>query len=106
MPCCSVYGCKSGYPGYHSQQKYQAFTFPKDEKIRGKWIERLNRANFEPTDASVVCAKHFTPDSFGSKLTARGEKRKKLVLEKFAIPSLYLKPDGMPRLLYNFTYKY
>jgi hypothetical protein len=41
-----------------------AYRFPKDVKAREKWIVALRRKNFNPTDNSRICSKHFTPDCF------------------------------------------
>ncbi|KAF2895580.1 hypothetical protein ILUMI_10590, partial [Ignelater luminosus] len=54
LSSCCVPMCKSNY-----SDTTTVFKFPKDEIRRKKWLNAIHRENFEVTDSSVVCIKHF-----------------------------------------------
>ena len=72
------------------------FRFPKDPNIRREWILQVQRTRADwrgPTDNSVVCSEHFTPDCF-SQLTKLKEGlgfkvQHRRVLNTSAIPTLF-----------------
>ncbi|XP_067011944.2 uncharacterized protein [Anabrus simplex] len=54
---CCVPGCKSNYYESH----VPTFVLPKNQSLREQWIQNIRRYNFEYTDKTAVCAKHFEP---------------------------------------------
>lgn len=40
------------------------YSFPKDPERRRLWEQQLRRENFEATDHTRICSKHFTDDCF------------------------------------------
>ena len=93
MPTCSVYGCKTGYR--KGPQEYTCYSFPKIPYYSNIWKNKIDRENFEVTQHSRVCARHFTDDSF-SLLDSRGKPRKIKKLHENAIPSLHLYGKNEP----------
>lgn len=70
------------------KEKLSTFHFPDKTKfpeLREKWIRFVNRVNckeFEATDSSVLCEKHFTEN-----LILRGKQRDKMKWELQPIPT-------------------
>ena len=62
MPTCVVLGCHSG--SGREEKKYQLESFPKSEEFKQKWIEKINRKDFEPSFNSRICFKHFRRSDF------------------------------------------
>ena len=54
MPNCSVIGCTSS----------SGRRFPEDEKLKEKWLTKIKRRGFKPTNNALVCLKHFRSDDF------------------------------------------
>ena len=48
---CCVPNCKGNYA---TGPKVSTFAFPKDENLRGKWIQAIKRIDFIPTNTSKV----------------------------------------------------
>ena len=91
MPTCVVLGCHSG--SGREEKKYQLETFPKSEEFKQKWIEKINRKDFEPSFNSRICFKHFRKSDFIScddNKDKQGRLRKLKKLKPTAIPSRYL----------------
>ena len=54
---CCVPECNSNHTGNVS-----VFRFPRDDKLREKWMRSITRKDFKPNDQSVDCIKHFVPE--------------------------------------------
>ncbi|KAK0088745.1 hypothetical protein PV325_010852 [Microctonus aethiopoides] len=52
--------------------------------MRDRWIEAMRCENFQPTQYTRICSKHFTPDCYVSK--SPGSKK---LLKKDAVPSIF-----------------
>ena len=96
MVQCEVVGCRT-----NSKKEFYLYMFPKGKRLRQKWLERLNRANFNPPLSKyvTVCARHFKPEDFEpdeKNIDGKGEVRDKPKLKRFAAPSLHLKPEPEP----------
>ena len=92
MPNCSVaFGCNNT----SKQEGISVFHFPKDEKLRKKWIEQVKRTRDKwsgPTAHSVVCSDHFSEDSFQDecKLSLSfGIRKGKWLLKSSAVPTIF-----------------
>ena len=97
MVQCEVVGCNT-----RSNKEFHFYMFPTSKKRRRTWLERLNRANFNPplNKYVYVCARHFKPEDFEpdeKNLNAKGEVRNKPKLKMLAAPSLHLKPEPEPQ---------
>ncbi|KAK3872733.1 hypothetical protein Pcinc_022203 [Petrolisthes cinctipes] len=58
MPQCSGWKCHNRTDNYKRDGK-SFHKFPKDPKLRRKWIHSLRLENFTPTAHTVVCGDHF-----------------------------------------------
>eukprot|EP00105_Crassostrea_gigas_P027917 XP_011449409.1 PREDICTED: THAP domain-containing protein 1-like [Crassostrea gigas] len=57
MPAhCCAYGCKSRQT---AGENIKFFRIPKDEHLRAKWISAIKRDDWEPSDHTRICSKHF-----------------------------------------------
>ncbi|XP_064479928.1 uncharacterized protein LOC135393418 [Ornithodoros turicata] len=56
---CVVQGCKSTSGSGHSLHK-----FPKDPKLRQAWADAVCDMGFVPQDYSLICSRHFPPESY------------------------------------------
>ena len=92
MVLCAAYGCNSRSD---KGVKVSFHQFPKDEKVRKQWIDRLNRGGsafqkFKPTHHKL-CGKHFEEDqferNFANKIGCEEEFRKRLKSD--AIPTIF-----------------
>ena len=90
---CCVPNCRGNYAG---SKVVSIFKFPADESKRRLWLNKIPRADFEPSSHSGVCEAHFV-DSFiirkdsvrrpdGSILTVDRDKPK---LADDAYPSIF-----------------
>ena len=82
MAPCVVVGCKTGYGRKH--EKLRSFHFPKEQKMKEKWLCQISRKDFIPTRFSVVCEKHFLPEAFAFK-DGRGRKYAKKTFVKVGL---------------------
>ena len=82
--------CVAGNCSNTRQHDVQLFRFPKDRDIRRKWVAfvALNRADFTPSDTSVLCNKHFRSEDYGNLMQHRHGLHNNLRLKKDAIPSI------------------
>lgn len=65
MVLCVAFGCNSR----SEKDNVSFFQFPKDEKLKKLWIEKLNRGKtttqqFAPTVHHKLCSKHFEDNQF------------------------------------------
>lgn len=78
MPGCSAIGCNN-----RSERGYVMKCFPREPKLRQLWKERVNRADWEPSNNSFLCHMHFEPNQWI--ITENG----KIRLKKDAVPSIF-----------------
>ena len=65
--------------------------FPKDANLRRQWVEfvQVKRANFvEPTEHSVICNIHFSPDCYKKRFMVEIGLRKQSPLLSGAVPTI------------------
>ena len=43
----------------NSQRNIQFYRIPKDKAVRQKWLQRIRRKGFEPTESTRLCSQHF-----------------------------------------------
>ena len=53
---CCVPGC---YSNSKKQKKLSFHKFPQDDTLRKKWIGKIKRKDFVPTEHHRVCSLHF-----------------------------------------------
>ena len=53
--CCLV----KSLLNYVCEEKATVFSFPKEEHHRKIWIKFVNKKDWEPTNSSYTCIKHF-----------------------------------------------
>ena len=41
------------------QRNIQFYRIPKDKAVRQKWLQRIRRKGFEPTESTRLCSQHF-----------------------------------------------
>ena len=83
---CVAFGCTSS-----SKDGISVFRFPKDMKLRSKWIQQVKRTRSGPSYHSVLYSLHFTNDCFEASPSCYGIK-KKAVLKKDAFPTIFKRP--------------
>ena len=54
---CCIPGCFSNSKKHKGQ--FSFYVFPKDPKLRRKWLLNISRKNFSPTTGHRVCSAHF-----------------------------------------------
>ena len=106
MPGCAVDGCTTAYHPTQKrgpEKKFQLLSFPKSAKIKNLWVDRINRQNWQPSNSSCVCMKHFLPTDFKfvpGDLDTAGNERTKYRLKEEAVPSLYMnKPENTYKVI-------
>ncbi|XP_011181579.2 protein wech-like [Zeugodacus cucurbitae] len=57
---CSVFNCSN----QTNNRKYQFFPFPKETKLRNKWLNFCHKGNEINLKLAIVCSKHFKPKQF------------------------------------------
>lgn len=72
---CSVPYCKSNYKT--SDGNISTFRFPKNAILRDKWLRNIKRHDFQITNNSCVCIKHFAPHDLKSESEVKEKDRKK-----------------------------
>ncbi|XP_018373588.1 PREDICTED: uncharacterized protein LOC108767943 [Trachymyrmex cornetzi] len=77
MVWCSVPFCNNS-----SEKGYSMKILPKDPERRAKWIHKINREHWEPTNNCHVCEVHFAPEMWEH----RTDKKK---LKPNAIPTIF-----------------
>ncbi|KAG1673830.1 MFS-type transporter SLC18B1 [Nymphon striatum] len=67
---------KSGYKGETADRILSFHKFPlKDPELIQRWLRRLQRKNFVPTENSRLCSLHFDDSSFVLQTTDKNKKR-------------------------------
>lgn len=87
---CCAYGCRSGCDG-SVPQNVSFHKFPPNKALRRKWIQRIARANFTPTNSHRLCSLHFSETDF---LSARKDKNKSRARKKPKTPRRRLLKEG------------
>ncbi|XP_012268196.1 uncharacterized protein LOC105693089 [Athalia rosae] len=78
--CCACFkGCGPG-------EKITLHKFPKDVLIRKKWVKAIERKNFVPSNTSVLCSRHFTPECF---TYGKSGMQKRVFIKPNAVPTLF-----------------
>ena len=91
-------GCD--FPG---KEDCQLFGFPNSGKLRTIWLEQLNYKEFDVSEKSKICEKHFENQCFLNEednFTKTGKKRKGKSLLSWSFPTLFL--DSKKRKLNDF----
>ena len=81
----------------------QLFGFPNSGKLRTIWLEQLNCKEFDISEKSKICEKHFENQCFINEednFTKTGKKRKGKSLHSWSFPTLFL--DSKKRKLNDF----
>ncbi|KAG8179471.1 hypothetical protein JTE90_029277 [Oedothorax gibbosus] len=92
---CCVTNCKSNYKSTKGVY-VSVFKFPKDERLKSEWMRKIPRQDFEPSQRSVVCEKHFHDDCIirYDEILRNGEicrfQRKNPKLKPGSIPTIFL----------------
>lgn len=93
MVYCAAFNCKNGSNNNQkSEKKVSFFSFPKDEKIRKVWTEKVRRKNWKPSNSSRLCSDHFDDSCYSQNLSvlhAIGWTASKLILNSDAIPNIF-----------------
>ena len=80
--CCVVI-CRSNYAG---EEKTTVFSFRKEEHLGKIWIKFVIRKDWETTNSSYVCIKHFE-DKYYQK--GEGNKRFRLIKTLKPVPTIF-----------------
>lgn len=71
------------------------FRFPRDPVLKEQWVKQVQRtrAQWKPSESSVLCSKHFTDDCFevAYDLATQFGIKKTRKLKPGAVPSLFLR---------------
>ena len=104
MPQCAAFGCNYGSRHNKGEEKCMLHRFPKLDSVKNDWIDRIDRVAFVPSKHSVLCSKHFSPESYLSEeenVDDKGRKRKKPYLKERAVPTLHLRPPKQQQVRKN-----
>ncbi|KAK5642105.1 hypothetical protein RI129_008272 [Pyrocoelia pectoralis] len=66
----------------HLNKEYSYYKFPADKNLKDQCMRAIRRENFNPTNDSVICGKHFKDADFLRKVPTK-------VLKSDAIPSVF-----------------
>lgn len=69
--------------------------FPKKNNLRRKWVKfvQTKRADFtQPSDHSVICSDHFTPESYAKSYMKEMRMKQRQTLVPGAVPTLQSQP--------------
>ena len=86
VKCCVVQFCSNSNKTGHTMHK-----FPKDANLRRQWVKfvQVKRADFvEPTEHSVICNIHFSPDCYEKSFMVEMGLRKQSPLLSGAVPTI------------------
>ena len=90
---CEVVGCPAG--NYRKKSEtYQFFRIPKSASTRKRWLENINRENFNPpVDKDYcVCDRHFAESDF----IPPDHRHKRRRLKPHAVPRFHMRPPKEP----------
>ena len=90
---CAVYGCNNLKNKTHG---IIYFSFPKDNKIRKKWLHSCHRSDYINTSNAVICSEHFSDDDYEDDLKARLLNIPRKKLKYNAVPSVGLYKEVSP----------
>ncbi|XP_049516576.1 THAP domain-containing protein 1-like [Dermacentor silvarum] len=62
MPSCSAFGCRTRETD--GKRLFRIPSAKRDAAQRKVWLQRISRADFNPTQWSRLCEDHFTDDQF------------------------------------------
>lgn len=88
--------CVVQFCGNSSKTGHSVHKFPKDFNLRRQWIRfvQVKRANFiEPSESSVICGSHFSPDSFEKNFMNEMGLKKQRLLISGAVPTIQPEPQ-------------
>ena len=85
---CAIFNCKSNYAGGPMNS---AVSFPQDDNLRQKWIQFVNRNDWEWSKHSVICTAHFE-----EKYIKRYKKKVLLDRKANPIPTIYSNNGNVP----------
>ena len=88
---CVAAGCSNT-----TKEGYSLFKFPRDPNLRRQWAKQIcrTRAEWTPTESSVLCSTHFTEDCFelNTAIAATFGMKIKRRLKPDAIPTVFERP--------------
>lgn len=79
---CSAFGCKNKW---NKDSLLTWHKFPRDERIKAVWVQKIRRKNWAPSSTSRICSEHFTTDCFYSRHLSNSRTR----LRNNAIPTIF-----------------
>ncbi|OXU30444.1 hypothetical protein TSAR_011980 [Trichomalopsis sarcophagae] len=62
------------------------FVFPKNEKMKKRWLEAIKRPDFQPKPGNGICEAHFQPEQIRSKIQEFGNVLLRTHLVKGSVP--------------------
>ena len=80
---CCVVNCRSNCTG---EEKTTVFSFPKEEHLRKIWTKFVNRKDWEPTNSSYICIKHFEGKYYQK---GEGNKRLRTIITLKYVPTIF-----------------
>ena len=106
VECCMFYidtnmvkRCVAAWCSNTYSNNVSLFSFPKDPQLRNLWTKQVKRTRDKwmgPTEHSVLCSDHFTPDCFettpGLMATLGISHRRSKVLKDTAVPTVFPRP--------------
>ena len=81
----------------NKEQGISIHKFPAiEDSARQQWIRfvRTKRAEWKPTDSSVLCSRHFTPSCFENWSQVKAGLSSKLLLIEGSVPTLHADPHS------------
>ncbi|XP_031358400.1 THAP domain-containing protein 1-like [Photinus pyralis] len=88
---CCAYGCSNEW---NPNLNIPFHTFPlKRPEILRLWVQAVRLVGFKPTATTVICGKHFTPDSYLESALNKN------LLKKDAVPSIFNFPRHLMKTM-------
>ena len=75
--------CRSNYTG---EEKTTVFSLPKEKNLQKIWIKFVNRKDWESTNSSYICIKHFEEKYYQN---GEGNKRFQLIKTSKSVPTTF-----------------
>ena len=72
---CYISNCNTGYRSASSSEQISIFCFPREEKLKAKWLKAIPRKNWTLTDSRRVCVKHFNANDFQTSSDSNNARR-------------------------------